>query len=273
VAVRPLDTSATETVDPVGILTQLGVSEPTRISTVTGGWDTRLFRVETRTNAYALRVFRFRQRHVWEREQLAMRTAAAAGLPVPVVVGQTIWHDLPALLLGWVPGDTIKRCVAERPWRAVALGRTMGRVHAAMHAIPAPAALGDGTLLHMDYHPLNVMADEHGVTGVLDWANSAAGDPRADLARTTVVLRLSHVPDAGRLSTLLGRRAIELGWRLGYADVWGWPDGMAPFYAEAGAWMEADLRPKLGRPGIPLTEADLFRVRRWTARWQKRARG
>ncbi len=202
-----------------------------------------------------------------------MRTAAAAGVPVPVVAGETIWHDRPALLLSWVPGDTLKQCVVERPWRAVALGRRMGRVQAAIHAIPAPAALGDGALLHMDYHPLNVMADEHRVTGVLDWANGTAGDPRADLARTTVVLRLSHVPDAGRLLTLLGRRGIELGWRLGYADVRGWPGGMAPFYAQAGAWMEADLRPKLGRPGIPLTEADLGRVRRWTTRWQKRARG
>ncbi|MBV9356096.1 MAG: phosphotransferase [Chloroflexi bacterium] len=264
--------SAAETVDPVSILTQLGVSEPTRIRAVTGGWDTRLFRVEMGANSYALRVFQPGQRHVWEREQLAMGTAAAARLPVPRVAGQTIWHDLPVLLLSWIPGDTIKQRVVERPWRAIALGRTMGRVHAAIHAIPAPAALGDGALLHMDYHPLNVMADAHRVTGVLDWANATAGDPRADLARTTVVLRLSHLPDAGQLLTLLGRRGIELGWRLGYADVRGWPGGMAPFYAHAGAWMEADLRPKLGRPGIPLTEADLSRVQRWTAHWRKRAR-
>jgi aminoglycoside phosphotransferase (APT) family kinase protein len=260
-----------ETVDPVGILTQLGVAEPTRISTVTGGWDTHLFRVEVGAQTYALRVFRPSQRHAWEREQLVMRAAAAAGVPVPVVDGQTIWHDLPALLLSWVPGYTIKQCVSDRPWRTVALGRKMGRVHASIHAIPAPVALGDGVLLHMDYHPLNVMADEHGVTGVLDWANAAAGDPRADLARTTVVLRLSRLPDAGRVLSLVGRRLIELGWRLGYAAVRGWPGDMAPFYAQAGAWTLADLRPKLGRPGIPLTEADLTRIDRWTARWQKRA--
>ncbi len=238
---------------------------------VTGGWDTRLFRVEVGASTYALRVLRPAQRHVWEREQLVMRAAARAGVPVPTVHGQTIWHDLPALLLGWVPGDTIKQCVADRPWRAFVLGRRMGRVHAAIHAIPAPAELGEGVLLHMDYHPLNVMADEHGVSGVLDWANATAGDPRADLARTTVVLRLSRLPDDGRLLTLLGRRLLELGWRWGYADLRGWPGGMAPFYAHAGAWMETDLRPKLGRPGVPLTEADLSRIQRWTARWQRRA--
>src|SRR5438132_39917 len=39
-------------------------------------------------------------------------------------------------------------------------------------------------LLHLDYHLLNVMTDRSRVTGVLDWTNARAGDPRADLART-----------------------------------------------------------------------------------------
>src|SRR5204863_9201389 len=140
-------------------LAQLGVPESSRISVVTGGWDTYLFRVEVGARTYALRVFRSAQRHVWEREQFVMHAVARAGVPVPAIEGQTIWRDLPALLLGWVPGDTIKQCVADRPWRALGLGRQMGRVHAAIHAIPAPTELGEGALLHMDYHPLNVMAD------------------------------------------------------------------------------------------------------------------
>lgn len=40
-------------------------------------------------------------------------------------------------------------------------------------------------MLHLDLHPLNVLLGEEGaVTGVLDWANTAAGDPVLDRART-----------------------------------------------------------------------------------------
>jgi len=31
-------------------------------------------------------------------------------------------------------------------------------------------------------------------------------------------------------------------------------------------FMERDLRPKLGRPGVWLQESDLARIRRWTSR-------
>jgi hypothetical protein len=34
--------------------------------------------------------------------------------------------------------------------------------------------------------------------------------------------------------------------------------------AWAGAWMERDLRAKLGRPGVWLQETDLARIHRWT---------
>jgi hypothetical protein len=44
---------------------------------------------------------------------------------------------------------------------------------------------------------------------------------------------------------------------------------MAPFYAWAGALMERDLRPKLGRPGVWLHERDLTRIRRWTEGWNQ----
>jgi aminoglycoside phosphotransferase (APT) family kinase protein len=162
--------------------------------------------------------------------------------------------------------------VRRRPWRAVALGRAMGRVHARIHAVTAPPALGDGALLHMDYHPLNVMTDGRRVTGVLDWANATAGDPRTDLARTTVLLRAAPVPPGmSPIVARLGRRLLQLGWRAGYADVHGPVAGMAPFYAAAGAWTVADIRKHLGQPGVWLTEADLDRLQRWTEHWRRRA--
>jgi aminoglycoside phosphotransferase (APT) family kinase protein len=104
---------------------------------------------------------------------------------------------------------------------------------------------------------------------VVDWANARAGDPRADLARTTAILRLAPTSPglAGRIELVL-RRLLEEGWRRGYMLAAGWPRDLAPFHAWAGDAMYRDLAPKLGRPGIPLTQADLDRIRSWTARWR-----
>src|SRR5205814_1988822 len=80
------------------------------------------------------------------------------------------------------------------------------------------ALAGNATaLLHLDYHALNVMTDCRAITGILDWANARAGDPRADYARTVAILRLSPLrPGSPRLRTLALRRMLEFGWRRGY---------------------------------------------------------
>jgi hypothetical protein len=40
---------------------------------------------------------------------------------------------------------------------------------------------------------------------------------------------------------------------------------MAPYLAWAAGAMLADLRPKLGQPGVPLTEPDLAPLAAWAA--------
>jgi aminoglycoside phosphotransferase (APT) family kinase protein len=259
-------------VDALAVLAALGVREVGAVEVVRGGWDTQLFRVEHDGTTSALRVFRPEQLRTFQREQLAMDAAVARGLPVPEVRAHAVWNDRPALLLAWVSGTTLLDNAAARPWRAMALGRAMGRVHARIHTVAAPPALGEGALLHMDYHPLNVMTDGRGITGVLDWANAAAGDPRTDVARTTVLLRAAPSPPSiPRLVVQFGRRVLQLGWRTGYADVRGPIHGLAPFYAAAGVWTVNDMQRHLGQPGVWLTESDLDRIRRWTEHWQRRA--
>ena len=116
------------------------------------------------------------------------------------------------------------------------------------------------------------MSSHRGITCVLDWANAAVGDPRADLARTVTVLRLAPAPPGTPATLLMAlRRVLELAWRTGYQVSAGSFRDMAPFYAWAGAMMEADLRPKLGRPGVWLEPSDLDRIHRWTNRWNQRA--
>jgi Ser/Thr protein kinase RdoA (MazF antagonist) len=52
------------------------------------------------------------------------------------------------------------------------------------------AGLSTETFVHMDFHPLNVLTDGRSITGLVDWTNAAAGDPRADLAWTMTLLRV-----------------------------------------------------------------------------------
>ncbi len=47
------------------------------------------------------------------------------------------------------------------------------------------------SLVHMDYHPLNVMVDGVRVTGVLDWMNADVGDRHLDAAMTAMILSSS----------------------------------------------------------------------------------
>jgi aminoglycoside phosphotransferase (APT) family kinase protein len=173
-------------------------------------------------------------------------------------------------------------------------------MHARIHALPVPAALtnvvpiwdpgredlaanllarlqqpASTSLLHLDYHPLNVMVDGEQVTGVLDWANVAVGDRRADLARTVTLMRLPPLPPGTpAIVQLVMRPLLEAAWRSGYRElqmVDPFVD-MAPFYAWAGTMMQRDLRPKLGRPGVWLRERDLARMQRWTLAWKKQNR-
>jgi aminoglycoside phosphotransferase (APT) family kinase protein len=284
--------------DPAAILGALGWGDAAVVERVTGGWDTALWRVERDGAGYALRVFRPEQADTCRREAAVIEAASAAGLPVPSVHAVGTWRDRPAQLLAWCPGRTVLAEFAAHPWRTWSLGVLLGRTQAAIHATPAPAILRDGVrawpawagpdegplqerlralnlradaLLHLDYHPLNVLVDRGGVSGVIDWANAAAGDPRADLARSITILRLA--PEPAGAATLLrrsGRRILEAGLRHGYQRVAGPPGDLGLFYAWAGAAMERDLAAKIGRPGILLTERDLEPIRRWTARWKTR---
>jgi aminoglycoside phosphotransferase (APT) family kinase protein len=49
------------------------------------------------------------------------------------------------------------------------------------------------SLLHLDYHPQNVMVEGFRVTGVIDWANAAIGDRHFDAATTAVILSTSSM--------------------------------------------------------------------------------
>ncbi|MGA8112068.1 MAG: phosphotransferase, partial [Actinocatenispora sp.] len=137
-------------------------------------------------------------------------------------------------------------------------GAACGRLHAALARVPAPAAVppvwsaparqptGDGQstgdrLLHGDLHPFNVLVDDGDeVTGVLDWANAAAGDPLLDRARSWSVL--TYDPTAVALCRNPAFGALADGW----ADAAGF--AALPAYARAWAcrYMLRDLAHRHG---------------------------
>src|SRR5215207_1845243 len=281
--------------DPNAILASLGFERPGSIERVSGGRDTAIFRVELGGGLHALRVCRPGEDVVARREAQVMRAAGEGGVPVPRVCAEGTGRDRAALLLSWCPGRPMAEELAARPWRPWPLGVLFGRCQADIHGRPSPEALRAGrawinwagpgeeplaarlretapredSLVHLDYHLLNVMTDGKRITGVLDWTNARAGDPRADYARTLTILRL----DSGTASTrgLAVLRVFEAGWRRGYRRIAGRrPADMAPYYAWAGAVMLRDRRPRPDRPGS-MTARELGRVRAWTERWKKRA--
>lgn len=117
-----------------------------------------------------------------EREAMVMAHAAARGYPVPKVfdVGQDV------LVLERIGGPTMLQDLWRRPWRLAGHAGTLARLHRELHEIPAPPGLGDGRLLHMDFHPENVMLSPDGPV-VIDWTNARAGDPALDVAMTWVL--------------------------------------------------------------------------------------
>jgi aminoglycoside phosphotransferase (APT) family kinase protein len=257
-----------------------------RVERATGGFDTTVWHLERGKRAYALRVFRADQAHVLRREVAALVAAAAGGVPVPRLDAIGTYEQRPALLQEWSRGRTLLEAVRTRPAEVLRFSRRFGQLQARLHRVPAPPGLRSNwldwagpcepslrrllqrasatepaRLIHLDYHPLNVLVDADGrPTALLDWTNAHGGDPRADIARTLTILRLS--PPLGGPAERVPRLLIEFGWRLGYGS---FGPGMSLFYAWAGQTMLYDL-------AVRHSPAELAHVARWAHSWHRRLR-
>ncbi len=289
-------------IDSRRALAALGYAETSEPQRVKGGWDTLLWRFGTPDGRqHSLRVFHLPRRDEFaRRERIALETCARAGLPAPRVetVGEV--QGLPAMVLSWCPGVPILSFVEKKPWTLWRLGRLFGRTQAQMHAVTPPAAfletapddwvsrvtdedadlaaharslgLSTTSLIHMDFHPLNLVSDGTAVTGILDWSYAAAGDPRADLARTEITILAAPIPP-GPLRPLLNlaRKQILRVWRSGYADVAGSLPDYRPLRAWAGATLLLETELVMDRPGVWATAEDVRRFRRLVESWAREA--
>lgn len=277
-------------IDPITVLQAIGLSEVDRVMPVSGGADTMVWRVERGTETFALRIFRPEQVAICRYEVTAVTAAAAGGLPVPTVHAEGRWRDRPALLLSWCRGIPLLDALQACPEQAVMLGERFGEMQAVLHNLAAPATFrndderswlrwaGDDPalaarfadltprrdcLLHLDYHPLNVLTDGRRVTAILDWANARAGDPRADLTRTQSILEFGPIaPVDTTVDAEALRRDFISGWLTGYQAIAGPVGDLSPFMAWVVTVMERELRPRLGRADLPWLTAELLdRVR------------
>jgi aminoglycoside phosphotransferase (APT) family kinase protein len=155
-------------------------------------------------------------------------SAAARTLPVPRVLEAVEFSDdaghlAAALLLSRLPGRPAGDCGGLSMREARRRGEACERLHASLQAVAAPSGLAfvqgvpavvsstAACLLHLDLRPLNVLMDDDGeVTGVVDWANTAAGPAVLDRARTWSTLALD--PAARRFREEPRSAALAEGW-------------------------------------------------------------
>jgi aminoglycoside phosphotransferase (APT) family kinase protein len=121
-----------------------------------------------------------------EREALVMRHARERDYPVPAVL--EVGADSP--VLEKIDGPTMWEAGVSDPATIPGHAAVLAELHRALHRIDAPeglSAIGEGTsLLHLDFHPFNVILSPSGPV-VVDWTNARAGAPVFDVALTWVI--------------------------------------------------------------------------------------
>lgn len=286
-------------IDPFSILFSLGILDASSASRISGGWDTTNWKIERGDDTFALRLFSAQDTGAAVREAETMRTVAASGLAVPDIHAEGSWQERHALLLSWCSGRTLMEEMRRRPWAIRRLGFAFGQQQARLNSIPfqrdddrehgwmtrfgeiddalrerlISIDLKRNCLLHLDYHPLNVMVVRSSVSCVLDWSNAMSGDPRADVARTWSILRLLPLnPGRPETVTEIARRLLAAGWLRGYEQAAGRIQHMDLFKVWGATAMLADLTGKLGQPGVWLEQHDLDAIEARMARLRRRAR-
>ncbi|HMN61154.1 MAG TPA: aminoglycoside phosphotransferase family protein [Anaerolinea sp.] len=192
-----------------------------------------------------LKLFYSDARPDWlEREFRATDAAYRAGVPVPRPYEMIEYEGRQGIIYERIDGVSGVTLFRRKPWLLVPLVRQVARLQAQTLQVRAPDlpplrdalratiqrgiqggftepearqilarldALPDGDrLCHMDFHPDNVMQTSRGWV-IIDWMNALSGPPLADVARSSVILKVSGPPPGAS-----GGMMITLGSRLAY---------------------------------------------------------
>jgi aminoglycoside phosphotransferase (APT) family kinase protein len=239
----------------------LGLPADAMVEPAPGGASGAAWRVRAGRETFALRLDRS-GRHT-DGRLAAMAAARDVGIPAPRLLRRAATPAGEAVLLSWLPGVTMLEALDADPAGARSWGQLAGALQRRLHAIAAPgsvlsvrddadhpfhagrtvAELPDGgALLHLDWHPLNLLVDPaaRAITGVVDWDNARRGHPSLDVARTRAMLTmdptLASLPEAVRKRV----HAFVAGWADGYGAI----DMPAASHLWAARVMLADLAPR-----------------------------
>lgn len=278
-------------VDANDVLAALGLPPASELRVLPGA-EATVWRAVVDGVPLAIRLHRCDSTTV-ERELVALRVARTAGVPVPEVVATGTWRDRHVAITSWCAGETVgerlrrttgdeQTDVAHRFGHAQAILHStelshldLAELRAVGRAVPdlgvagTPGDPGSNTLLHLDFHPFNVLDDGSRVTGIVDWANASVGDRRFDIARTRGLFALAGVfaPEIAARAEQAADQLTVL-WAEGYSTVLPMPDDdeMAPFFVAAAASMASDWEPRTRSGEVDGTI--LAAIERWAVRWR-----
>jgi uncharacterized protein (TIGR02172 family) len=169
-----------------------------------------------------------------EREAAITRAVHEAGLPVPRVVDVVEVDGRAGIVFERVEGPSMMKTMLSRPWTMPGLGSILAELHASMHQRTAQGLpsqreylekriqgaeslpddlkqavievlhqLPDGSAVcHGDFHPGNIILSPQSQV-ILDSHDATLGNPLADVARTSLLLRVGALPPDTRFGTLV----------------------------------------------------------------------
>ncbi|UII58183.1 aminoglycoside phosphotransferase family protein (plasmid) [Cytobacillus spongiae] len=250
-----------------GLLEKLKVNEVDIISSVAESKDSSVWKVVLKEGSVlAVRISEKENLNRFKREEAIMKYVRKMGIPCPLVyrVENVAQHSI--MLMEWVEGKTVFHHLLERPQESFGFGVKFGVMQAMLHNLPVhdfPYHISENwlkpksdieeellskchnekhSLLHLDYHPLNVLIN---VDGVIDWANCSYGDYHLDLARTLSILEIqgSQFFSDTTISTFIK------GWYKGYRSKREDVGDLSPYVAWAGERMKFDMGSQLDEKG------------------------
>lgn len=167
---------------------------------------------------------------VAEYEARAARAAYDSGIRTPRVDEVVVLDERVGIIFERVDGPSMLDIATTRPWRLWSCARALAELQFAVHQCAAPqlrsartsverridnapalsaglrrlvlrawAQLPDGDrLCHGDLHPDQIIVSSDGMV-IIDWADAVQGNPLADIARTSLILRVSPLPPGAPL--------------------------------------------------------------------------
>lgn len=219
------------------VLDRLGVDPSAEVVPAPGGASESAWFVRVDGDRYVLRLDGSTART--DARLAAMNAAREAGLPAPALVRRSDEPGRIALLLTYLEGVPVLDLLLRSADDATRWAFRMGALHRRLHEIAAPPTVipvtdelgrpfhlgemrgelppGD-SLLHLDWHPGNLLADEATgeITGIVDWDNARRGHASLDLARTESMFTVEPFvqeldPESRRMI-----REVRQAWADGY---------------------------------------------------------